>query len=95
MKHPRRKFFKISAAGLGAVSVSSGLTEAPPPGYARVPIVLEEHRLGGSVTVDPAEGVAGEHGTWKPSAKDQPQASRTNHAESQPAGQSTEMGYHW
>jgi hypothetical protein len=62
VKRSRRTFIKTTATALGTLALppgsSNALLEAP------VPIVVEEEASGGSVTVNPFEGVTGEYGTW-------------------------------
>jgi Protein of unknown function (DUF3604) len=63
MKHSRRDFIKISSGAVGATAVPSERADAAPPAPPKGAI-LEEDTSGGSVAVNPAEGVAGKHGTW-------------------------------
>ena len=61
MKHSRREFFKISGGALGAMAVPS---EAVKASAQEAAAIVEMDASGGSVSVSPVEGVAGEHGTW-------------------------------
>ena len=61
MKHSRRDFIKISSGALGAIAVPSAEVKAS---AREATAVVEMDTSGGSVSVSPAEGVAGEHGTW-------------------------------
>lgn len=63
MKHSRRDFIKISSGALGAMAVPSETAKASAQ-TAATAAITETDTSGGSVTVSPAEGVAGEHGTW-------------------------------
>ena len=63
MKHSRRDFIKISSGALGAMAVPSEAVKVAAQETAAAAIT-ETDKSGGSVTVSPAEGVAGEHGTW-------------------------------
>jgi hypothetical protein len=62
VKPSRRNFIKTTATALGTLALPPGSSKALPE--VPVPIVVEEEPSGGSVTVNPFEGVAGEYGTW-------------------------------
>lgn len=64
MKHTRRRFFKLSAGTMGALTLSPAPSEAVASGDRTSPPLLEPDASGGSVSVSPSEGIAGEHGTW-------------------------------
>ena len=62
VKPSRRNFIKTTATALGSLALPAGSARAFPE--APLPIVVEEEPSGGSVTVNPLEGVAGDFGTW-------------------------------
>jgi len=64
MKHTRRNFIKTTTTALGSLALPVGKVEAMPVPVAAVPAVLGPDTSGGSVTVSPNEGTAGQHGTW-------------------------------
>ena len=63
MKHSRRDFMKISSGALGAIAVPAEKVNASPQQPSSAAIT-EQDTSGGSVTVNPAEGVAAHYGTW-------------------------------
>ncbi|MGH9327481.1 MAG: hypothetical protein ACRD2B_12465 [Terriglobia bacterium] len=63
MEHSRRDFIKIGSGALGAMAVPPDRAKASPERSAPA-VILEPDTSGGSVSVNPTEGVAGEHGTW-------------------------------
>lgn len=64
MKHTRRAFIKTTTTALASLAIPMGKAEAGTPPATAAPVALESDRSGGTVSVNPKEGIAGEHGTW-------------------------------
>jgi len=64
VKHSRRNFIKLSAGTMGSMALAATQEAAAPTDAPAHRASLEQDTSGGTVTVTPAEGVAGEFGTW-------------------------------